>query len=56
VFSFPKKKTQKEFMAFHKKLLKRGGKVCFFIDNAPGHHGKIVDKFLADHKKTLHIE
>ena len=56
VFMFAQKKTQKEFTAFLKKLLKRWGRVCLFIDNAPGHHGKIVDKFLIDHKKTLHIE
>ena len=56
VFSFAKKKRQREFTAFLKKLLKRWGKVCLFIDNAPGHHGKIVDKFLANHKKTFHIE
>lgn len=56
VFMFAQKKTQKEFTVFLKKLLKRWGKVCLFIDYAPGHHGKIVDKFLADHKKTLNIE
>ena len=56
VFMFAKRKTQKDFVAFLKKLLKRWGRVCLFIDNAPWHHGKVVDKFLADHEKTLHIE
>ena len=55
-FHSPKEKTQRDFTRFQKKLSKCWGKVCLFIDNAPGHHTKIVDKFLADHKKTFHIE
>jgi len=56
VFMFAQRKTQRDFVAFLTKLLQRWGKVCLFIDNAPGHHGQRVDTFLADHKKTLHIE
>lgn len=56
VFSFTKKKTQIEFIAFLKKLEKHWKKVCLFIDSAPGHRGKLVEKFLEEHKESLHIE
>ena len=56
VFMFAKRKTQKDFVAFLKKMLKRWGRVCLFIDSAPWHRGKIIDKFLAEHKKTIHVE
>jgi transposase len=55
VYSFTKRKRQREFVAFLKKLLKRWGKVCLFIDNAPWHRGKLVDEFLANHRKTFKI-
>lgn len=55
VFSFTKKKTQRQFIAFLKKLLKRWGKVCLFVDNAPWHRGKRVDEFLTAHRKTFRI-
>lgn len=53
VFAFAKKKTQKPFVEFLGKLLTRWGKVCLFVDSAPGHKGKHVDAFLAAHKKTF---
>lgn len=53
VFAFAKKKTQKPFVEFLGKILKRWGKVCLFVDGAPGHKGKQVDAFLAAHKKTF---
>ena len=53
VFAFAKKKTQKPFVEFLGKVLKRWGRVCLFVDGAPGHKGKQVDAFLAAHKKTF---
>ena len=53
VFSFAKKKTQKPFVNFLEKLHNDWGKVCLFVDGAPGHKGKLVDAFLAAHKKTF---
>jgi len=55
VFSFTKRKTQRQFVAFLQKLSKRWGKVCLFIDNAPWHRGKLVDNFLTAHRKTFRI-
>lgn len=55
VFSFARRKNQRNFVTFLKKLLKRWGRVCLFVDSAPGHKGKLVDEFLANHKKTFHL-
>ena len=55
VFSFAKKKSQRQFVAFLKMLSRRWGRVCLFVDNAPWHRGKIVDKFLANHRNTFRI-
>ena len=55
VYIFTKKKTSREFVKFLKKLLKRWGKVCLFIDSAPWHKGKLVDEFLSNHRKTFKI-
>lgn len=56
VYSFHKRKTQKEFISFLNKLLKQWKKVCLFIDSGPGHKGKKIEEFLKRHSKTLHIE
>jgi transposase len=55
VYSFKKKKTQRQFVAFLSMLSKRWGRFCLFIDGAPGHKGKILDAFLGSHKKTIRI-
>ena len=55
VFSFAKQKNQRHFIAFLDRLSKRWRKVCLFADNGPGHRGKLVDKFLATHRKTFHL-
>lgn len=55
VFSFSKKKTQREFVAFLRKLSRRWGKVCLFVDNAPGHKGKIVNEFLKTHRRSFRL-
>jgi len=55
VFTFAERKNQKTFVKFLNKLLKRWGRVFLLVDNGPCHHGKIVDKFLRDHKKTFRI-
>lgn len=56
VFAFYKRKTQRCFVDFLQKLLRKFRRICLFIDNAPGHHGKLVVKFIEMHKKTFHIE
>ncbi len=56
VFSFSKRKRQKDFVRFGTKLLKQWGKVLLFVDKGPCHHGKIVDTFLRDHQKTFRLE
>jgi len=55
VFSFSRKKNQRRFVAFLRDLLKRWGRVCLFVDNGPGHKGKIVDEFLENHHKTFQL-
>lgn len=55
VFAFAKKKTQKPFVNFLDKIQKRWGKVCLFVDGAPGHKGKLVTAFLEAHKKTFRL-
>jgi transposase len=56
VYSFSKRKRQKNFVKFADKLLKRWHKVLLFVDNGPCHHGKIVDKFKESHRKTFRLE
>ena len=55
-YSFSKSKKQRPFTRFLDKIMKRFGRMLLFIDYAPGHHGKIVNAFLAKHPKTLKIE
>ena len=55
VFSFAKKKTQRPFVAFLHLLLSRWRRVCLFVDGVPGHKGKLVDAFLAAHRKTFRL-
>lgn len=56
VFSFSTTKKQNDFIQFLKKLLKRWRKVLLFVDGAKAHHGKLVKKFLSEHKKVIRIE
>lgn len=55
VYSFSKRKRQREFVKFLNKLIKRWGRVLLFIDSAPGHKGKILDKFCYEHRKVLKL-
>jgi len=55
VYQFSKKKTQKTYVRFLKKLQKRWGRVCLFADNARWHRGKLVDEFLHSHQKTFKV-
>ena len=56
VYSFAKRKRQRDFVKFLHKLLSRWNRVLLFVDNGPAHHGKIVDDFCRRHKKSLRIE
>jgi len=55
VFQFSKKKTQRTYVKFLRKLQKRWGRVCLFVDNARWHQGKTVDQFLRTHPRTFKI-
>jgi len=55
VFSFTKRKRQRQFVAFLGKLSRRWHKVCLFTDNAPWHRGNRVDAFLKTHQKTFRL-
>jgi len=55
VFSFAKKKKQKDFIRFSEKLLKRWNKVLLFVDGAPCHKGAKVRKFCEDRKKVFKL-
>ena len=55
VYAFAKRKTQREFTRFLSKLQRQWNRVLLFVDNGPCHHGKIVDKFLAEHRKTFKL-
>lgn len=50
VFSFRKKKKQKDFIAHLRQLEKRWRKVLLFIDGGPCHKGALVKNFLHEHK------
>ena len=56
VFSFIERQTQKTFLRFVKKLLKKYTRLVLFVDNAPWHKGKTIQEFLKKRKKTLRIE
>ena len=56
VFSFIEHQTQKTFLRFIRKLLKKYSRLIIFVDNAPWHRGEIIKEFLKKHKKTLRIE
>ena len=55
VFSFAIRKNQKSFVKFLNKLIKRWNRVCLFVDNGPCHHGKLVDAFMREHRKTFRM-
>ncbi len=55
VFTYGKRNNKIRFVGFMGKLLRRWGKVLFFVDNAKYHKGKEVLDFLQSHKKTFRI-
>ena len=56
VYSFTKKKRQKQFIQFLEKLQRRWGKFLLFVDGAKAHKGKKVLAYLQKHKKTIKLE
>lgn len=56
VYTFAKRKRQREFVRFLLLALRRWRRVLFFADNGPAHKGKLVDDFCRRHEKTLRIE
>lgn len=54
-YCFSKRKRQRDFIVFLKRLLRRWNRVLLLIDNAPAHHGKQLDAFLRTHRRTLRI-
>ncbi len=55
VYSFTKKKRQKQFIVFLDKLRRRWGKFLLFVDNAKAHKGAKVKAYLREHK-TVKID
>jgi len=55
VYTFSKKKKQKDFIRHCNQVKKRHKKIILFVDNGPCHKGKLVDAFLAAHRKTFRI-
>ena len=56
VFCLCRRKRQKEFLAFLKKLHRRWGKVLLFLDNVRAHRGRQVQAYERSHRKTLRLE
>ncbi len=56
VYSFSKKKRQREFIIFLEKLQKRWGRFLLFVDNAKAHKGAKVRAYLQKHKKTIKLD
>jgi len=56
VYSFTKKKRQKQFIEFLEKLRGRWGKFLLFVDNAKAHKGSKVKAYLKQNKKTIKLE
>lgn len=55
VVQFSKKQNQQTYLRFLKKLLKRWGRVCLFVDNARWHTGSHVTEFLKKHPRTFKV-
>ena len=55
VYSFSKKKKQKQFVAHCKQALKRFGRLVLFVDSGPCHGGKLVRAFLASRRKCFRL-
>jgi len=55
VYIFAKRKRQRDFVRFLRKLQQRWNRVLLFVDNGPCHHGKIVNAFLRTHRKTFKL-
>jgi hypothetical protein len=55
VYSFSKKKRQKQFLEFLEKLRRRWGKFLLFVDNAKAHKGAKIKAYLREHK-TVKLE
>lgn len=53
VFSFRKKKKQKDFVEHLEKLEERWKKVLLFVDGGPCHKGELVRNFLSEHKNFI---
>lgn len=56
VYSFTKKKRQKQFIEFLEKLRSRWGRFLLFVDNAKAHKGKKVEAYLKQHKNTIQLD
>lgn len=52
VYSFTKKKRQKQFLRFLDKLRRRWKKYLLFVDNAKAHKGKGVETYLKKYKNV----
>ncbi len=55
VYSFSKKKRQKQFIRFLEKLRLRWGKFLLFVDGAKAHKGAKVQEYLKRHSKSVKL-
>ena len=55
VYTFFKKKRQKQFVEHCKQVVRRFNKVALFVDSGPCHKGKQVREFLRKHRKTFRL-
>ncbi len=55
VYTFSKRKRQKDFVNHCSQVVKKHKKIILFVDNGPCHKGKLVNAFLAAHKKTFRL-
>jgi transposase len=55
VFRFIARQTQRAFIRFVRKLLKKYPRLVIFVDNAPWHRGKTIKRFCHKRSKTLRL-
>lgn len=56
VFSFKKKKRQREFIQFLEQLRVRWGRFVLFVDNAKAHTGKKTAAYVQQHRKVMKLK
>lgn len=55
VYTFFKRKKQRQFVQHCKQVVERFNKVVLFVDSGPCHKGKTVDEFIRNHRKSFRL-